>query len=99
GRGQLVAVALRLRGVDAEDVPVDRPRATQTHLDHEVDLVFGEPLEATVGDPFERGAFVLADDLGELQNLVGRRPARRNRVAVAIRVRVALCGRDTESTG
>jgi len=52
-RGQLVFVLLGMGRVDAEHVPVERAVGAGRQFDHHLDLVIGEPVDATGGDEFE----------------------------------------------
>ena len=96
-RRELLAVALRLLRVDREHVPVQRPARRQRHLRHEVDLVGSEPAHAAVGHVLEGGPFVLAHGSAQREHLVAARPARRDRLAVAVGVRERERGREAQA--
>ena len=74
-RGELVAVALGLLGVDREHVPVERPPAGERHRGHQLDLVVGEAAQAAVGDVLERGALVLAHRGAQREHFVAATPS------------------------
>ena len=62
-----------------------------------LDLVVGEAAQAAVGDVLERRAFVLAHRAAQREHFVVRRPARRDRLAVAVGVRERERGREAEA--
>ena len=100
GRGlELAGRLVRRARVDGQEVPVERPPRRGGHGHHEVDLLVGEGVEASVGDVLEGGARVVADHLAEGQHLAAVGVAGRDRVAVAVGVGAGLGGREAEAAG
>ena len=95
----LVAVALRLAGVDREHVPVERAPPGERHLCHELDLGVGEAAQAPVGDVLELvpSCSLTARHSASTSSLEAHRE--RDRLAVAVGVRERQGGREAEAAG
>ena len=97
--GQLVLNAIGGTGVDGQHVPVERPLGGHAHGGHQVDLLGGEGVQASVRDVLERRALVGGHLLAEGEHLPAVGVAGADGTSVAVGVGAGLRRREPQPSG